>query len=179
MSDSRPMSSPGSPQQPGLRPPAAPVAPGQGPGGLPKIAGMPTRPMPSHDPHLESIALEELDEVDEAAPTPAAAAPAAAAPPAAVAAPAPASKIKMFATGIGSGHAGHAYKRQTCADGTGACRVRTFHGRLSDEGMAFLDEKVNEWLDNHPEIEVKFVNTSIGLYDGKIKEQALVMNVWY
>jgi hypothetical protein len=71
------------------------------------------------------------------------------------------------------------YKRQPCADGHGACRMRTFHGRLSDEGLAYMDDKVNEWLDAHPEIEVKFVTTAIGLYDGKIKEPALVMNVWY
>ena len=51
------------------------------------------------------------------------------------------------------------------------------HGRLSDEGMSYMDEKVNEWLDAHPEIEVKLVTTAIGPYEGKIKEPALVMNV--
>ena len=42
-----------------------------------------------------------------------------------------------------------------------------------------MDDKINEWLDAHPEIEVKFVTTAVGPYEGKIKEPALVMNVWY
>jgi len=32
------------------------------------------------------------------------------------------------------------------SSGQGACRVRSFHGRLSDEGMAYMDDKINEWL---------------------------------
>jgi hypothetical protein len=27
-----------------------------------------------------------------------------------------------------------------------------FHGRLSDDGLAYTDDKINEWLDNHPEV---------------------------
>jgi hypothetical protein len=65
------------------------------------------------------------------------------------------------------------------ATGQGAVRVRSFHGRLSDEGMAFMDEKINDWLDAHPEIEVKIVTTTIGTFEGKIREPALVVNVWY
>lgn len=73
------------------------------------------------------------------------------------------------------------FKRPTTLShhGTGACRIRTFHGRLSDEGLAFMDEKINQWLDEHPDIEVKFVSTSVGLYEGKIKEPCLIMTVWY
>jgi len=89
----------------------------------------------------------------------------------------PTSKIKAF--GVAGMTATHNYKRATVNTGQGACRVRSFHGRLSDEGMAYMDDKINEWLDNHPEIEVKIVTTSIGQYEGKIKEPALVLNVWY
>ena len=89
----------------------------------------------------------------------------------------PSSKIRFNAgTTLG---ARQQFKRQPCTDGHGACRVRTFHGRLSDEGLAYMDDKINEWLDSHQEIEVKFVTTAVGLYDGKVKEPALVMNVWY
>lgn len=128
------------------------------------IPPVPTRPLPSHDPHEDAIALEddpmELAGAETAQPP---------------------SKIKMFGTTMAGSHGGaqHKYKRSTNVDGHGACRVRSFHGRLSDEGMAFMDDKVNEWLDTHPDIEVKFVTTAVGLYDGKIKEQALVVNVWY
>ena len=62
---------------------------------------------------------------------------------------------------------------------TGAVRMKSFHGRLSDNGLEYLDNSVNEWLDAHPEVEVKFVTSTVGLYDGKIKELALILNVWY
>lgn len=118
------------------------------------------KPPARHEPNLDPIALEDEDESPSAAAAP---------------------KIKMQVLGLSSGLGSHKtqFKRRTFASGQGACRVRTFHGRLSDEGMAYMDDKINEWLDEHPDIEVKFVNTSIGLYEGKIKEPALVMNVWY
>jgi hypothetical protein len=149
MSESRPGSLPGGPS-PQVRPPA--------PSGLQKIAGVPTQPV-GHGPNLDPIGL-----VDEAA--------------APAGAPPVSSKIKAF--GIGGPSSTHApYKRQPVVNGRGAVRVRSFHGRLSDEGMGYMDDKINEWLDNHPEIEVKFVTTAIGQYEGKIREPALVLNVWY
>jgi hypothetical protein len=89
------------------------------------------------------------------------------------------SKIKSISSG--SSHVGpaHTYKRLPNATGQGAVRVRSFHGRLSEEGLAFMDDKINEWLDAHPEIEVKLVTTTIGQFEGKIRESALVLNVWY
>ena len=63
--------------------------------------------------------------------------------------------------------------------GTGACRVRTFHGKLSDQGLEYIDEAINVWLDDHPEIDIKFVTTNVGMFDGKFKDLALIVNVWY
>jgi hypothetical protein len=88
------------------------------------------------------------------------------------------SKIRAFAVAeanIGS----HAWKRAPHATDSGACRVRSFHGRLSDQGMDYLDNAINEWLDQHPEVEVKFVTSTVGMFDGKIKDFALILNVWY
>jgi hypothetical protein len=125
----------------------------------------PARPIEDWDPHRDSIALD-----DEPEPTPAAGS------------VVPSSKIKVqglgLSSGIGAGPATQ-FKRKTHATGTGACRVRSFHGRLSDEGLAFMDGKINEWLDAHPEIEIKTVTTTVGMYDGKIREEALVVNIWY
>jgi hypothetical protein len=88
------------------------------------------------------------------------------------------SKIRAF--GVGGEHIGLSeFKRQTNNTGQGASRVRSFHGRLSDQGLGFLDDSVNAWLDSHPDVDVKFVTSTIGLYDGKIKEPALILNVWY
>ena len=133
-----------------------PVVPSSqhGAGGA-KVAGMPTLANKQED--LDPISL--VDDFDASSDTP------------------PTSKIKAF--GVAGTHQEKGYKRKTYASGQGACRVRSFHGRLSDEGMAYMDDKINEWLDNHPDIEVKVVTTTIGQYEGKIKEPALVVNVWY
>jgi hypothetical protein len=88
----------------------------------------------------------------------------------------PSKKIRAF--GIG-GVAQKDYKRPTYANRTGAVRVKSFHGKLSDQGMDYLDNAINDWLEAHPEHEVKFVTSSVGLFDGKIKEPALILNVWY
>jgi hypothetical protein len=71
------------------------------------------------------------------------------------------------------------YKRQTHTSGLGACRVKTFHGKLSDQGLEYLDDAINVFLDEHPEIEVKLVQSNVGMFDGKFKDFALVVNVWY
>jgi hypothetical protein len=93
-------------------------------------------------------------------------------------APSPASKIRAFGV-ANAGRASHTWKRHTKANGTGSIRVRSFHGKLSEQGMDFMDNQINEWLDNHPEIEIKFVTSAIGTFEGKIREPALVLNVWY
>ena len=43
----------------------------------------------------------------------------------------------------------------------------------------YLDDAINLWLDTHPDIDVKLVTTTTGLFDGKFKDIALVVNVWY
>jgi hypothetical protein len=72
------------------------------------------------------------------------------------------------------------WKRQPFSNGTGAMRVRSFHGRLSDQGMEYLDNAINEWLEAHPEVEVKFVTSSSGMFETKLmREPCLILNVWY
>ncbi|MGH7213451.1 MAG: hypothetical protein ACREIT_01525 [Tepidisphaeraceae bacterium] len=88
-----------------------------------------------------------------------------------------AGKIRAF--GVAEGHKAHEWKRQVNKTGAGAVRIRSFHGRLSDQGLDYMDDAINEWLEKHPEIEVKFVTSTVGLFDGKIKELAIILNVWY
>jgi len=88
------------------------------------------------------------------------------------------SKIRAFS--IAEAHIGaHDWKRTPHDNNSGACRVRSFHGRMSDQGLEYLDNAVNEWLDKHPEVEVKFVSSVVGMFDGKIKDLALILNLWY
>ena len=72
-----------------------------------------------------------------------------------------------------------AYKRPMHYNKTGAVRMRTFHCRLSEQGVEYLDQLINDWLEQHPDIEVKFVTSTIGMWDGKLKEPTLILNVWY
>ena len=77
-----------------------------------------------------------------------------------------------------SQHVEHQWNRQPNVTGQGAVRVKTFVAKLRPDAIEHLDEQVNEWLDKHPEYEVKFVTTAIGPMVGKITEDALFMNVW-
>jgi hypothetical protein len=86
-------------------------------------------------------------------------------------------KIKAFGEDGTKKH--HDWKRKAAATGQGACRVRSFHGKYSDQGLQYLDDAVNEWLDANPDVEVKFVTSTVGVFEGKIREPALVLNLWY
>lgn len=62
--------------------------------------------------------------------------------------------------------------------GNGATHCRTFHSKMTDESLRYMDQVINEWLDAHPEYEVKFVTSTIGMFTGKTKEPALICQVW-
>ena len=192
MNEQRPPTSPGAhpagqpqrmaPPQQGLHAPHAPHAPQapRPPQGLQPAARPAMRPPPStaslpmDDDDLvvldDAVALE--DDAQVTAPKPAGT-PA----PAARAADAPAPKKITF--GAENIHRTHQWKRKPNVNGQGACRVKTFHGKCSDQGLEYLDDAVNVWLDEHPEIEVKFVQSNVGMFDGKFKDFALIVNVWY
>lgn len=70
------------------------------------------------------------------------------------------------------------WARSPNTTGSGAIHVKTFHCKLTDDALAYLDQGINEWLDAHPQYEVKFVSTSIGIMTGKLKEPALICQVW-
>jgi hypothetical protein len=114
----------------------------------------PAAPKPQHADAPIALA-EDVEEVEEAP---------------------PASKIHF---GPDITHRKHDWKRLTQTPGTGAVRMKSFHGKLSEQGMEYLDDAINTWLDAHPDIEVKFVTSSVGLFDGKMKDLALILNLWY
>jgi hypothetical protein len=89
------------------------------------------------------------------------------------------SKIRAFAQSMGAGHHQEAWKRPTNITGNGATHVRSFHCRLATEGLEYLDKQINEWLDSHPDYEVKNVTISVGEWAGKLgKEPNLIVQVW-
>ncbi len=89
----------------------------------------------------------------------------------------PESKIRQFEQKQ-AGHHEEKWKRPTNMTGTGATHVRSFHCKLADGSLDYLDEQINEWLDLHPDYEVKFVTTEVGLWTGKIKEPHLIVLLW-
>lgn len=70
------------------------------------------------------------------------------------------------------------WKRTPNKDGTGATHVKTFFCKLRADAIEFMDEQINQYLDQHPECEVKFVTTSVGAMLGKTTEPALFINLW-
>ena len=170
---------PGQPGQPPQRviPHAAPnaprpsMAPPPVPGQRPGIAGMPMQPLRATEADLDPIALveDELEEITSPVQT-------AQLQPNAPTAP-PKSKIKAF--GPDMARREHQWKRMPHVSGHGAIRVKSFHGKYSDTGVEHLDDMINEWIDAHPEVEVKFVTSTVNVFEGKIREPALVLNLWY
>ena len=112
--------------------------------------------------------LEPISLVEDATELTAVAAPTAAAAP-----------KKILAFGEGSHVRKHQWKRSLHQDGAGATRVRSFHGKYSEQGLEYLDNAINEWLDNNADVEVKFVTSTVMTFEGKIREPALVLNLWY
>jgi hypothetical protein len=87
------------------------------------------------------------------------------------------SKIRAF--GVAGVVRDREFKRNSNVTGCCACHVKSFHGRVSDEGMERMDDKINDWLEAHPQYEVKFATTQIGLWDGKTKDLTLIVQIWY
>lgn len=70
------------------------------------------------------------------------------------------------------------YKRPLNVTGIGATRCKIFHSKIGVGPMEFMENTINEWLDdNH--IEVKSVTQVVGVLEGKRAEPNLIVMVWY
>ncbi len=70
------------------------------------------------------------------------------------------------------------WSRTPNTTGLGAIHVRTFHTKLTADALTYMDRCINEWLDAHPQYEVKFVSSTVGTLTGKLKEPHLLCQVW-
>ena len=137
-----------------------------------------------HHPHVSdkdllenAIDISQLEEQEAAQPKPPA-----------TGGPTPIELSAAADEAVGSSSRIHAFGRQKRHEdewsrtpnttGTGAIHVKTFVAKLRLDAIEYLDRQVNEWLDAHPQYEVKFVTTAVGDLMGKMKEQALFVNVW-
>ena len=89
------------------------------------------------------------------------------------------SRIRTFESESKLGGAETQFKRPITKTGRGATRMRTFHTKLADAAIKFLDSQINDWLDDNPDIEVKFSNTTVGIVEGKRAEHHMIITVWY
>lgn len=89
--------------------------------------------------------------------------------------------IRSFAarSTLGSAHHDEKLKRPLGGPRDAASRIRTFHSKLTDPGLANMDDQINEWLDLHPDIYIKTVTSSIGIFESKTKEPHLFVCVFY
>jgi len=62
--------------------------------------------------------------------------------------------------------------------GHGAIHVKTFVAKLRLDSIEHMDQQINEWLDAHPDYEVKFCTMSTGELKDKLTEPALFLCVW-
>ncbi len=86
-------------------------------------------------------------------------------------------EIRAFG-GHDTAHIDQKWRRKVNTTGTGAVHCRTFVAKLRLDALDHLDEQINEWLDAHPEFEVKHVTATVGVLTGKLREEALFLNVW-
>lgn len=92
--------------------------------------------------------------------------------------PAP-SKIQAFESKMGVKRHEDAWTRSPNLTKTGAIHVRTFHCKMSDDALGFLDQQINEFLDAHPQYEVKFSTVCVGEFQGKMgREVHMIVQVW-
>ena len=86
------------------------------------------------------------------------------------------SKIQTF--GTKKSHADQ-WDRTPNVTGKGAIHCKVFHCKLREDALEYIEGQINQWLDSHPEYEVKYVTSSIGELKTKtMTEQALFLTVW-
>jgi len=89
--------------------------------------------------------------------------------------------IRSFAarSTLGGAHHDDKLKRPLGGPRDAASRVRTFHAKLTDAGLANMDDQINEWLDTHPDVYIKTVTSSIGIFESKTKEPHLFVCLFH
>jgi hypothetical protein len=60
-----------------------------------------------------------------------------------------------------------------------ATRCRTFHAKLNEGAVAFMNRQVNEWTDANPAVTIKFATSTIGIFEGKKQDPHLILTVFY
>ncbi len=87
-------------------------------------------------------------------------------------------KIRALDQKLGAVRHEDSWQRSPNVTGTGAIHVKSFHCKLTGDALENIDRQINEWLDAHPQYEVKFVSSTVGEWTGKLKEPNLILQLW-
>lgn len=71
------------------------------------------------------------------------------------------------------------FKRKPDPNALGCCRMRIFHAKLSEGALEYMNNQINEWLDENEDINIKYATTTIGLFESKHTEPNIFMSVFY
>ena len=125
-----------------------------------RLAGMTTMKAPGEGEELESLSVIENDSSQ-------------------------ASQIRSISSDTLAGAAAHLldeghYKRPlNPPELPGATRCRTFHAKLNDGAVAYMNNQINEWADENPEVSIKYAASTIGVWEGKKADPHLILSVFY
>jgi hypothetical protein len=87
-------------------------------------------------------------------------------------------KHQIKAIGEAEGQAQKRWTRLPAATARGACHTKTFIAKLRVDAIELMDDQINQWLEDNPDYEVKFISSSTGDLMGKVKEPTLFLSVW-
>jgi hypothetical protein len=68
---------------------------------------------------------------------------------------------------------------QNIVPGERITTVKSFFTKLHVNAIPFLDEQINEWLQENPDISIKRTNTVVGEVQAKKTEPNIIITVWY
>lgn len=89
------------------------------------------------------------------------------------------SQIHAFSSAGSIAHKEKEYKRALLTGSRNATRCRTFHCKLTDASFDNLNEMINEWVDEHEDIEIKYALSDIGIVEGKHADPHLIVTLFY
>jgi hypothetical protein len=70
------------------------------------------------------------------------------------------------------------FKREMNITGQGATRLRIYFTRIAVAPLQIMENHINDWIDEEG-IDVKHVNQTVAMLEGKRAEQNLFIMVWY
>lgn len=71
------------------------------------------------------------------------------------------------------------FRRRLDPKTTSAMRCRTFHAKLNEASLQFMNNQINEWIDADDSLLIKFAASTIGVFEGKHSEPNLILTLFY